>query len=1524
MSSPPNTSASDSDAALHSGPVHKRITPSTVGKFVNLNQCPRYFKYGIENVDLQDAAGYAKDDFKEAFRREAVLEKKAGDDFEEAVVDQLKPQARTFIDFEQVTAADVRDAEDDDQARCLATKEKLDTAIEMGASLPAASDPFILFQPHFSGVIGNWEVNGAADIVLIWPDRDSVTVRVIDIKNSNDEQAHQQIQTAIYSLLIKQTTRHQVGTDYSLETGVLISDADTDSLAPEDLPTFDRESREGDVIRLLKDGGKLDKLYHQSFDETDYQLETKCASCPFNEACFSMSVENAGLELIGIGRGLQQTLSDHGIDTLHDLAEVAYPPDEHQPNEFDTLTPRDEETYQQLSSLPGIGERLAELVQRAQAMLGKIDPDAPHAHDERDAPWITRSGYGTLPDDNPAPSMDTPYKRGSLIRIYLNIQHDHIRDRLAGIGARVNATASDIGPEHVSAITPSAPDNDNIADQVEYALLESFLEDLFETVQSVADGIDFSDATHDNPPIHFYVYGNGELDSLDEALMRHVTDGPDSRNNCDALRDLIGQRDGIDQSMVGVVKSEATGRVAPKTPSTGLLPMYTQFSPYDDDAFKSPSDWTYEPEDPSRLPDGRTTVDLQDAFRYNLFDYSVPYEDGQDGIDLLLGNTDSTPDGWYPSRARFGAQMPLTYIYAAIGRIDNDWVEDVESNNDSNAPLPVTPFRYHSYDDARDEVPIVREDVAALIEHFTHALAHIEQGLDRKDATMEKHPVPVDDLDSFCLPEPTLASACKEYLDLEYQIQRDETLEHYAKHWKQRLRTGESIYMQVSDVEERDGTLHVTGQLAYEDHLSAYFDNPERLLQAIRKKDDQGAASGSWMIATPLNGETNTAVDGPEDVERSTPVTIDRLNIDDGEIKVSARRVYSQKDPEYQVNHRGWTTEETNDRWEQTFAPGKLFILDPRTDQITAEKAATALDHAYDNDLYNLLDSIRSGDRTDVETTAFNEEALNAAADWMQTSDELEISPNPQQDAFIRDGNSELTLLQGPPGTGKTSGAVSRALIARALARGANGERARMLVSGPTNKAIDEVLEKVDELVRKYRDDPDTDGELENLRLVRLADRPANADTKIAEYIDYYNDEAERLQLADRLLERQQHVSSLDQDAGEEHTIIFATPTRAWGFANMLTPEYDAEELMAERGLYDVMCVDEASMMTMPDFILAGSFYDSGGQVIVGGDHRQMPPVQQYEWEDETRPSIRRFAPYLSALDFCRLIVGDTPDSIANDETLRDQVAVAALDNTTSVDVEPHQLEVTYRCHSEVADFLQRWVYQHDGLDYRSNRTHTIDPPEPVTDGVAETVAPDTPLVLVTYDDERSQQSNPVEALLAHRIVSSLTLNGPDDESVGIVTPHNAQRGRLQRQFAVDNTISDPVDVETVERYQGGERDTMLVSGTVSDPDFVASESDFLLNLNRVNVAMSRMKKMLIVIASEALFEHIPLDIDEYRDAMLWKGLSQDLGVLDDDTTAAWSGTLGDFTGVDSTDDAYPPDLPADALDDISLSVYTL
>ena len=60
---------------------------------------------------------------------------------------------------------------------------------------------------------------------------------------------------------------------------------------------------------------------------------------------------------------------------------------------------------------------------------------------------------------------------------------------------------------------------------------------------------------------------------------------------------------------------------------------------------------------------------------------------------------------------------------------------------------------------------------------------------------------------------------------------------------------------------------------------------------------------------------------------------------------------------------------------------------------------------------------------------------------------------------------------------------------------------------------------------------------------------------------------------------------------------------------------------------------------------------------------------------------------------------------------------------------------------------------------------------------------------------------------------------------------------------------------DTVDRFQGSEREAMILSFTASDPAFIEQQGDFLFQPQRLNVAVTRARSKRLLILSESLVE---------------------------------------------------------------------
>src|SRR5262249_12881082 len=129
------------------------------------------------------------------------------------------------------------------------------------------------------------------------------------------------------------------------------------------------------------------------------------------------------------------------------------------------------------------------------------------------------------------------------------------------------------------------------------------------------------------------------------------------------------------------------------------------------------------------------------------------------------------------------------------------------------------------------------------------------------------------------------------------------------------------------------------------------------------------------------------------------------------------------------------------------------------------------------------------------------------------------------------------------------------------------------------------------------------------------------------------------------------------------------------------------------------------------------------------------------------------------------------------------------------------------------------------------------------------------------------------------------------EEGLGVVVPHRAQRAALRQGFpqlcVFDQASGLAVRsaIDTVERFQGGERTVILVSATEGDRAYLPESGEFLLDPRRLTVALSRAKRKLILVASGSVFGLFSPDEEGFANSLLWKNL-----LLRTCSTLLWEG----------------------------------
>jgi superfamily I DNA and/or RNA helicase len=249
-----------------------------------------------------------------------------------------------------------------------------------------------------------------------------------------------------------------------------------------------------------------------------------------------------------------------------------------------------------------------------------------------------------------------------------------------------------------------------------------------------------------------------------------------------------------------------------------------------------------------------------------------------------------------------------------------------------------------------------------------------------------------------------------------------------------------------------------------------------------------------------------------------------------------------------------------------------------------------------------------------------------------------------------------------------------------------------------------------------------------------------------------------------------------------------------------------------------------------------------------------MPPIIKHDWDAEARRTFRAYQVYESLFD-----------------TLRQRATPIV------------RFAESFRLHAGMAEFLRQEVYRHDGIAFHSNRRDVL-PARPHPDPfVAAVLAPEYPLVIVVHGEAASQLRNPFEQDLAGPILKALAASngyGLDAETgLGVVVPHRAQRAALQEAFP-ELSVLDPATglaarsaIDTVERFQGGERTVIVVSATESDPGYLLACGKFLFDPRRLTVALSRAKRKLILVAARSVFGLFSPDEETFANAQMWKNL---------------------------------------------------
>jgi hypothetical protein len=1233
------------------------------------------------------------------------------------------------------------------------------------------------YQPSLRGHIGGWSCEGRADLIEIVRDaQGEIHARVIDIKASRRETVGFRLQVAFYVRLLAETIR-AAGLQTADEIRGAIAARDSE-WTPDGLASFDLTLYHDEIEQLVAaPSSDVARAARTTFLDARYHLRPACDGCPYNVLCFTDTAEREDLSLVPLLTiSEKRALQSEGVKTARALAALM---DYAGRGAMQPAQGREAEVRRIGARWP-LGSRLPVLAERARAALSRFDRRITAR------PFLSGADYGSLPDHSKYPD---------LVRIFIDAQRDYLADRLYLVAAHV---AGPRGASDVVEMTADAPDEQDGA--AERRLLVAWMEQLLAAVARAAD------STH--APIHIYLYGRRGESALLNALRRHF----DALCAIPAFYDLLTSSPALSQGMLSFLSDEVRARL--------------NLAPVCQNLYEVASGLGFV------WADGET--DFQKVFRARVFDNRRAFvRDAATGELRQPREATATPGQTLniEAAARFGAEIPLEYAYAAWGRMR----ETSAATEHERAQL-------------RGFAGVTVEQIRAFAVRRTRALRHIEESFAYRNKRVEKEALDLSRLDQATTEpqEIPLHRSLEDFLLLEHHASFQERLLHLSLAPRERAETGRTAillcerYERNDDREERawfrfvDADGNPTTSTGDDESSD---DGNAGLSGGDENASDVGAApaasplrirAGDWVVLNPLMDAERRPLAASQLV-RGRLATVEE--VDDGRMVLRLLSMNFKNSP-FRYSHRIFTP-----------VAGAVYTVDEMADDLNSDKFLEACRHAASNVLYAWL----SRPSEAKEPRMVRPKRLRDAREVAEMAAQAQ-SPDGLTEAQRRIVGEHLTdrvlVVQGPPGTGK-SHTLGYAILARALAQATEARPFRVAVLAKTHAAVEIALASVarrrDELTRAHGTQSALLAPLKDLKLAKVCNDagdsvPQGVEALVPDGTD-------------------------EQTAGEQWSELIAarllvvggTPGGLYRLVKKGAAKGRAVDWTGE--YFDLVVVDEASQMGLAEAITAAAFLRRDGQFIAVGDHRQMPPILAHAWDRDSRRQLEHTRPHLSIFEYLREL-GFTR---------------AALDES-------------FRIPSEIADFLRRHIYAADDIDFRSANRVRLGATVGLDGWLAAALAPEHSLVVVEHDESASQQSNEFEATLIEALVAAVApLNLDARKGLGIVVPHRAQKALLAARLPAYREA-----IDTVERFQGGERDLIILSATVSDREFAEGESGFLLEPRRLTVAVSRPKRKLIVVASRAVFDLIPGDLDEYERGALWKHLRHESSAR-----TLWQGEVG-------------------------------
>ncbi|KAG2210293.1 hypothetical protein INT47_003278 [Mucor saturninus] len=445
-------------------------------------------------------------------------------------------------------------------------------------------------------------------------------------------------------------------------------------------------------------------------------------------------------------------------------------------------------------------------------------------------------------------------------------------------------------------------------------------------------------------------------------------------------------------------------------------------------------------------------------------------------------------------------------------------------------------------------------------------------------------------------------------------------------------------------------------------------------------------------------------------------------------------------------------------------------------------------------------------------------------------------------------GSEEVALIHGPPGTIDTFNILSNSFqlinnifllgtgkthtLIEIIRQLVENQCMKVLVCGPSNVAVDNLLERV----MKYET-------INTVRVGNIARVSPLVIERTLELLAFGADDPIRIGniVRKQVNELNERLKSLVYTQGKEIAATENAIQRLFRRTSSLEARNCTNDVMSDADVvfctlnaagsvpmllrkFDVVIVDEAAQATEPDCWIAAK---KGRKLILAGDHLQLPPTVK-SLSGANGPKVKGMSTYsdLSYTLFDRLL-----------DMYGDRIKV--------------MLSVQYRMHEKIMRFSSQELYESQLDAHCSVASHLLSDLKN-TRNSSDTSQPvvfiDTSDLVKYYEikdskgEERSTANELEVLIVAAHIRKLINYGGLQQDQIGIITPYAAQVAKLNDELG---EAYKGIDINSVDGFQGREKEAIIISMVRSNK---RGEVGFLAEKRRLNVAMTRAKRHLVVI----------------------------------------------------------------------------